>query len=97
MFAGKKFRHLVRKGSNLLVIAITIIAKLFVSLKHWKKHTILLPRMYYVEVDTSSRIHPFFPVFCVDCSEPSKPIQCSDGILFEVGGVLLNLSFSDTP
>jgi len=43
MFARKKFRHLLRKGPNLLVIAITIIAKLFVSLKHWKKHTILLP------------------------------------------------------
>ena len=31
--------------------------------------------------------------FFVDSTEPSKPIQCSERILFEVGGVLLNLSY----
>ena len=30
------------------------------------------------------------PHFCMDSSELSKPIQCSDRKLFEVGGVLFN-------
>ena len=35
-------------------------------------------------------------VFCVGASEQRKPTQYSDRALFEVGGVLLNLSFGNT-
>ena len=35
--------------------------------------------------------------FPMDSSEPSKPLQCSDRILIEVGGVPLNLSLGSTP
>ena len=44
------------------------------------------------DVVTSSR-----PRFRVASGEASKPIQCSHRILFKVGGVLLNLSFGNTP
>ena len=36
-------------------------------------------------------------VFHVGSSEPSEPIKCSDRVLFEVGEVLLNPSFGNTP
>ena len=50
-----------------------------------------LSSMYYATFCERMSHRRAVLVFHVDSSEPSEPIKCSDRVLFEMGGVLLNL------
>ena len=56
-----------------------------------------LSSMYYATFYERMSHRRAILVFHVGSSEPSEPIKCSDRVLFEVGGVLLNPSFGNTP
>jgi len=56
-----------------------------------------LTRVHCPANNTRKSQHRAVVVFLADSSQLSKPIQCSDRIIFEVGRVLLNLSTGNTP